>query len=99
MAPVASSRLLASSASDFCGPAGATRSGRSPRTSLGPYVAEVQKSCETAVAENRSVMIDVAGLSYVDRDGLALIRHLMAVGVQFANCSLFLAEQLKEVSS
>jgi len=65
----------------------------------GQYVVEVRKSCEPFVAEDREVTIDVTGVSFVDRDGLALIRHLMGQGVHFANCSLFLAEQLKEVSS
>jgi len=39
--------------------------------------------------------LDVAGVSFIDRKGVALFHRLTAHQVSVVNCSAFVAEQLK----
>ena len=62
---------------------------------VGPWVDEVERSCVEVLAQGRSLTLDLAEVSFVDRSGLALFRDLMRQSVTIANCPLFLAEQLR----
>jgi anti-anti-sigma regulatory factor len=70
---------------------------------IGRWVNELRRVCEDALAGNdaigRRVVLDLDGLSFLDAAGIALFRELAARNVTFTNCSVFIAEQLKEVSN
>ena len=67
----------------------------------GPWVEELRRVCtETSGDNGRSknhLVIDLAGVSFLDTDGIALFRELTARRVLFTNCSSFVAEQLRGV--
>lgn len=63
----------------------------------GPWLAEVRRCCDRALASARRLTIDLANVSFVDRDALVLFRELKDREVTIANCSPFVAEQLKEI--
>ncbi len=62
----------------------------------GPYVMEVRRSCERILDTGRSLTLDLADVSFADRDGIALFQKLTSRQVSLVNCSPFLTEQLKE---
>jgi ABC-type transporter Mla MlaB component len=66
---------------------------------IGPYVMEVQKSCEKLLKADRALALDMADVSFVDRNGAALFKELSRRNVSLVNCSAFLTEQLKEDAS
>jgi ABC-type transporter Mla MlaB component len=59
-------------------------------------VVEVKKICEQYLASGCELTLDLAEVMFVDRSGVALLQELMRRQVTLVNCSLFLAEQLKE---
>lgn len=63
---------------------------------MGPWVAELRRACERALAQGRGLTLDVAGVSFLDRDGVGLLRGLMHRQVAVTRCSPFVAEQLRE---
>lgn len=62
---------------------------------VGDAVDELNSCCDQALAEGRRVTLDVAGVSFIDRKGVALFHRLAAHQVSVVNCSAFVAEQLK----
>ncbi len=70
---------------------------------IGQWVDELRRVCDEALAGNGSpghcLVLDLDGLSFLDPAGIALFRELAARNVSFTNCSVFIAEQLKEVSN
>jgi len=62
---------------------------------VGDAVDELNSYCDQALAEGRRLSLDVAGVSFIDRKGVALFHRLAAHQVSVANCSAFVAEQLK----
>jgi len=62
---------------------------------IGEAVDEVDWSCDQALAGGQRVTLDLAGVSFIDRKGIALFRRLAARRVTIVNCSGFIAEQLK----
>jgi ABC-type transporter Mla MlaB component len=62
----------------------------------GQGVIEVQKVCERCLASGRKLTLDLVGVLFVDRSGIALLQDLIRRQVTVANCSPFLTEQLKE---
>ena len=81
-----------------------TVNGKTPRMRLegrvvGPYVKEVRRSCEKFLGVGRILTLDMGEVSFVDRDGLNLLRELIDRQVRLVNCSPFLSEQLKEDAS
>ncbi len=65
----------------------------------GPSVAELRRQCESALARNdhNSLTLDLADVSFIDNDGVDLLRTLSHHNVTVARCSPFVAELLKEV--
>lgn len=61
----------------------------------GPWVREVQDFCQQFLGNGRCLVLDVAELSFVDREGVSLFRDLLARGVTLTNYSPFIAERLK----
>ncbi len=63
---------------------------------VGPYVFEVRRSCEQLLSSGRQLILDLAEVSFVDRDGITLFRELSHRQVTLAHCSPFVTEQLRE---
>ena len=63
----------------------------------GPWVTEVQKACEKLLSEGRALKLDLAEVSFVDQTGLSLLSSFRSRGISLAECSPFVAEQLKTI--
>jgi ABC-type transporter Mla MlaB component len=64
----------------------------------GAWVEELRRACdEVARAGADRLELDLAGVLFLDRQGLALFAELSARGCRFLNASAFVVEQLKEV--
>lgn len=68
----------------------------------GPWVGELRRVCFELLGNNRNrqshLVLDVAGVSFLDADGIALFRELSEQHVLFTNGSAFIAEQLRGVA-
>lgn len=60
----------------------------------GRWVEELRRMCEESLSRHTQLILDLAGMTLIDVDGIALFRVLMDRRVVFANPSLFIAEQL-----
>lgn len=64
-------------------------------TLAGPWVRELQAACEKAVAEHSPVVLDLLGLTYLDREGASLLLALAREhGALLRNPSPFVREVL-----
>jgi ABC-type transporter Mla MlaB component len=61
---------------------------------VGPWVGEVRRACEAFLGNGNALVLDLAGVSFVDRDGVALLRTLRRRHAAVANCSAFVKELL-----
>ena len=61
----------------------------------GPWVTELWKACEKALGEGQALVLDLAGVSFLDSAGVTLLRKFRSNGVELAECSAFVTEQLK----
>jgi anti-anti-sigma regulatory factor len=68
----------------------------------GPWVEELRRACNQILGKNgqrrNRLVLDLAEVSFIDPNGVTLFRELAARPVLLTNCSLFVAEQLKEVA-
>ena len=62
---------------------------------VGPWVGEARETCEAFLAAGRLVKLNLAEVSFVDPDGVKLLKQLVPRGVTLIGCSLFVEEQLK----
>ena len=62
---------------------------------IGEAVDELNLCCDQALAEGPRLTLDVAGVTFIDRKGVALFHRLAAHQVSVVNCPAFVAEQLK----
>ena len=65
---------------------------------VGPWVDEVRRQSEQALAESKAVTLDLAKVWFVDPSGTALLRELASRQVEHVNCSAFLSQHLKETT-
>ena len=69
----------------------------------GQWVDELRRVCDEALAHQNGgrhrLVLDLDGLSFLDAAGIALFRELATRNVSFTNCSVFIAEQLKEAAN
>jgi anti-anti-sigma factor len=66
----------------------------------GRWIEELRRVCEETVDGNghgQPLVLDLAGVSFIDAAGVALFKELAARHARVTNSSLFVAEQLKEV--
>jgi len=63
---------------------------------VGNLVAEVVQACEQYLLSGHRLTLDLADLSFADRDAIALLQVLKRRGVALTNCSPFLNEELKQ---
>lgn len=62
----------------------------------GQWVGVLRQSCEQVFQNSSRLILDLAGVSFADHDGVQLLRQLEQQEVAFINCSLFLREQIKQ---
>ena len=60
----------------------------------GGWVAELRQSCEAVLCEGTELALDLAGVSFIDQDGIALFHTLQERDVILRNASYFVAELL-----
>ena len=60
----------------------------------GLWVAELGRSCELAVTSKTQLVLDCAGVLFIDDQGVLLAQCLIEQGVSFVNCSPYVAERL-----
>lgn len=58
----------------------------------------LQKMCEAYLKKGTSVIIDLKHVSFVDRDGIELLRNLSDRQVEILNALPFIAEQLRSAA-
>jgi anti-anti-sigma factor len=64
----------------------------------GRWVEELRKSCEEALSRSLHLALDLAGVSFIDAYGIAVLRGLMDRRVVLTNLSSFIAEQLADAT-
>jgi hypothetical protein len=62
---------------------------------IGPWVEELERSCTEGRTNGARLVLDLVGVSFIDNEGLALLRSLTDGAVTVINPSHFVAEQLK----
>jgi anti-anti-sigma factor len=60
------------------------------------WIELLSESAESALAEGLQLTLDLENISFIDCEGLALIKSLMGRGVLQVNAPLFVAEQLRK---
>jgi anti-anti-sigma regulatory factor len=63
---------------------------------IGRWVEELRDLCERALGRSQEVIVDLNDVSYVDREGIALLMNLRDRQVALLNPQPFVAELLKE---
>ena len=61
----------------------------------GPWVTELWKACEKVLGNGQALELNLAEVSFVDLAGVTLLTKVRARGVDLADCSPFVTEQLK----
>lgn len=62
---------------------------------IGPWVEELRRICEPFLDTNDSLDLDMAEVTYADREGVVLLHRLQACGATLMNCSPFVAQQIE----
>ena len=62
---------------------------------IGPWLKELERSCAEARTNGTRLVLDLVGVSFIDNEGLALLRSLTDGTVTLINPSHFVAQQLK----
>jgi anti-anti-sigma regulatory factor len=69
---------------------------------VGPWVDELERICAEATSSDHAttprLTLDLSGVSFLDAKAITLLRELVTGHVSVTNCSVFIGEQLKEVS-
>ena len=63
----------------------------------GPWVEELQKLADDALAQKKAVSLDLRGVRFVDAQGVALLREFSRRSISQINCSQFVIQQMHEV--
>lgn len=62
----------------------------------GEWLSELEHQCSHHALRGRAIVLDVAGVQFVDSEGIALLRRLRQGGASIVNRSLFLDLLLKD---
>ena len=62
----------------------------------GQWVALLRDSAESALTEGLKLTIDLRNISFIDCEGIVLLRSLIERGVDPVNAPLFVNEQIKK---
>jgi ABC-type transporter Mla MlaB component len=63
---------------------------------VGPWVDELKNACEPLLGRKEGIRLDLADVSYVDREGIALLLNLKRRRVVFEGCTPFIAQELTQ---
>lgn len=63
---------------------------------VGPWVEELRRLSDAALARSEAVSLDLEKVWFVDAQGIALLRDLAKQKVAQFNCSQFISQQLEE---
>ena len=66
---------------------------------VGPWVTELQKSCEAVLTQGQSLKLHLADVEFMDAPGVVLLSSLRSRGVALLECPPFAAEQLKAMGN
>ena len=64
---------------------------------IGPWVEEVRRVAEKIIDSGAILAFDLSEVTFVDRQGIELLRNLRGRQAALLNSSVFVAEQLKSV--
>ena len=59
----------------------------------------LEKTCKAHLKKGLKLSVDLRNVSFVDRDGIAMLRKMTEYKVEFLNASPFIAEQIRRLSS
>lgn len=62
----------------------------------GQWAALLQDSAESVLNEGLTLNVDLKNISFIDCEGIAVIRNLIQRGARHQNPPLFVAEQIKK---
>jgi len=65
---------------------------------VGPWIEELRRVTEQALADGRTVSLDLERVRFIDFQGVVLLRTLIAKKVRPLNCSPFISQQLQETT-
>jgi anti-anti-sigma regulatory factor len=60
----------------------------------GPWLGELERSVDVSLAAGSAVLLDLTDVSFVDRQGIELLRSLRQLAQVYLRCSSFVAEQI-----
>jgi ABC-type transporter Mla MlaB component len=63
---------------------------------VGPWVEELSNACQPLLDRNEPLKLDLADVSYVDREGIALLLRLKGHKVILESCTPFVAQELTQ---
>ncbi len=61
----------------------------------GPWVRELGEACEKALSLGNTLVLNLADVSFLDTAGSDLLNSIRARGVELADSSMFVTEQLR----
>ena len=62
----------------------------------GEWIKLLQKTCKSHLEKGLQLNVDLRNVSFVDREGIAMLRKLSEYKVEFLNASPFIAEQMRK---
>ena len=62
----------------------------------GQWVGLLRETAESALDDGVSLCVDLKNISFIDCEGIALMRSLIERGVRHANAPLFVAQQIRK---
>ena len=61
----------------------------------GQWVGLLRETAESALDEGATLCVDLKNISFIDCEGIALMRNLIERGVRHENAPLFVVDQIK----
>ena len=65
----------------------------------GPWVSELGEACQKVLSVGKTLVLNLAEVTFLDVDGIELLMSIQTRGVELAECSMFVTEQLKSLRS
>lgn len=59
------------------------------------WVVALEDECQRVLQRSKRLILDVAGVTFIDRDGVAMLGDMNGKRLQVVNCSPFLRELLR----
>ena len=65
----------------------------------GPWVSELGEACQKVLNVGKTLVLNLAEVTFLDVDAIELLKSIQKRGVELADCSMFVTEQLKSLGS